>query len=94
MSISPDRSTPGQSTESFPFASAEFLDRRNPDNQRKSSGFERRQFTNSMSEYTEDAAELGQAIDQYKLMHRRRFINYEELLNVIKGLGYSKNEHV
>ena len=68
----------------------EFVDRRDPTNQRKSSGFERRQFTNSMSEYSEDAAELGKAIDQYKLMHRRRFINYEELLSVVVSLGYTK----
>ena len=68
----------------------QFQDRRNPTTQRQSSGHERRQFTNSMSEYTEEAAELGQAIDQYKLIHRRRFINYEELLSVIKSIGYTK----
>lgn len=74
-----------------PISSSQFVDRRNPSNQRKSSGFERRQFSNSMSEYSDDAAELGRAIDQYKLVHRRRFISYEELLTVIQGLGYSKN---
>ena len=68
-----------------------FVDRRDPTNQRQSAGYERRQFTNSHSEYSEAAAELGRAVDQYKLMHRRRFINYEELLNVIKSIGYSKN---
>ena len=68
-----------------------FVDRRDPGNQRQSAGFERRQFTNSMSEYSQDAAELGRAVDQYKLMHRRRFINYEELLSVIKSIGYEKN---
>jgi hypothetical protein len=30
------------------------------------------------------------AIDQYKLQHHRRFITYEEMLAVIKGLGYHK----
>lgn len=69
----------------------DFTDRRNPENQRKNTGLERRQFSNSFSEYSDDATELGQAIDQYKLMHRRRFINFEELLSVIKSLGYSKN---
>ena len=73
-----------------PATPGDFTDRRNPENQRKSSGVERRQFTNSFSDYSEDAAELGQAIDQYKLMHRRRFINFEELLSVIKSVGYSK----
>ncbi len=67
-----------------------FADRRDPTNQRQSQGFERRQFTNSMSEYSEEAAELGSAVDQYKLMHRRRFINYEELLTIMKSIGYSK----
>ena len=68
----------------------DFTDRRNPENQRKSLGQERRQFTNTFSEYSDEAAELGQAIDQYKLVHRRRFINFEELLSVIKSLGYNK----
>ena len=67
-----------------------FVDRRDPSNQRQSAGFERRQFTNSMSEYSEEAAELGRAVDQYKLMHRRRFINYEELLSIMHSIGYSK----
>jgi len=38
-----------------------------------------------------DASELGKAIDQYKLINRRRYISYEEMLGVIKALGYSKN---
>ena len=67
-----------------------FVDRRNSERQRKSNGLERRQFTNSFAELSQEAAELGRAIDQYKLMHRRRFINYEEMLNVIKSLGYEK----
>ena len=67
-----------------------FVDRRDPGNQRQSAGFERRQFTNSMSEYSEEAAELGRAVDQYKLIHRRRFINYEELLSILHSIGYSK----
>jgi hypothetical protein len=31
------------------------------------------------------------AIDQYKLRHRRRFITFEELYDVIAGLGYHKS---
>ena len=34
--------------------------------------------------------ELALAIDRYKLAHRRRFITYEEMLSVVKSLGYSK----
>lgn len=53
-------------------------------------GVERRQFSNSHEELSPDARELAQAIDGYKLMHRRRFITFEEMLSVIKELGYSK----
>lgn len=51
---------------------------------------ERRQFTNSHSELTPEARELAMAIDQYKLIHRRRFITFEEMLFVFKSLGYTK----
>jgi hypothetical protein len=66
-----------------------FPDRReaNPVNQPV---IERRQFGNTHSELSEEARQLGLAIDQYKLVHRRRYITYEELLNVIKSLGYRR----
>ena len=51
---------------------------------------ERRQFTNSHHGLSDDAAELASAIDSYKAQHRRRFINYEEMLSVVKSLGYSR----
>jgi hypothetical protein len=51
---------------------------------------ERRQFTNSHEELSAEARDLAQAIDGYKLLHRRRFITYEEMLTVVKSLGYSK----
>ena len=38
-----------------------------------------------------EAAELATAIDQYKLQHRRRFINFEEMLSIVKSLGYQKS---
>jgi hypothetical protein len=66
-----------------------FIDRRSP-LPADSPYRERRQFTNSHEELTPDAAELARAIDGYKLMHRRRFIDFEEMLGVIKSLGYSK----
>lgn len=69
---------------------SDFSDRRDPHKQRKSTGMERRQFVDSLDGYSAEAAELGQAIDQYKLMHRRRFINYEELLGIIQSIGYQK----
>ncbi|NIL95929.1 MAG: hypothetical protein GTO53_01545 [Planctomycetales bacterium] len=49
---------------------------------------ERRQFCNSHEDLSPEAQELARAIDQYKLVHRRRFITYEEMLSVIKSLGY------
>jgi hypothetical protein len=52
---------------------------------------ERRQFANSHSELSPEAANLAMAIDQYKLRHRRRFITYEEMLNVIHSLGYKRS---
>lgn len=53
-------------------------------------GRERRQFTNSHDELSPDARELATAIDNYKLQHRRRFITFEEMLYVMKSLGYQK----
>lgn len=55
------------------------------------SGFERRQFSDGRKDLSPDAAELGHAIDKYKLINRRRYISYEEMLGVIKSLGYTKN---
>jgi len=73
------RSQPGQ-----------FVDRRSSDRESTSSVPERRQFTNSHDELCPEAKGLADAIDQYKLMHRRRFITYNEMLVVIHSLGYSK----
>ncbi len=53
-------------------------------------GRERRQFADSHFELSPEARELATAIDQYKLHHRRRFITCEEILYVIKSLGYHR----
>ncbi len=58
------------------------------------SGPERRQFRDSHSEMNPQVSELAQAVDQYKLNHRRRFITYEELLSVIVSLGYKKEPEI
>jgi hypothetical protein len=68
-----------------------FVDRRNYDGQTGAPQRERRQFTNSHEELSPEARELAQAIDSYKLMHRRRFITYEEMLSVVKSLGYRRD---
>jgi hypothetical protein len=54
-------------------------------------GVERRQFSNSHDGLSPPAKELAIAIDQYKMTHRRRFITYEEMLQVVLSLGYSKS---
>ena len=66
-----------------------FVDRRAAEGAREG-GPERRQFKSTPSELRPEVAELAQAVDQYKLRHRRRFITFEELYNVISELGYSK----
>ena len=71
-------------------ASPTFVERRNVRTGSNPMGRERRQFTNSHQELSPDAAELADAIDQYKLQHRRRFINFEEMLAIFKTLGYSR----
>jgi len=68
-----------------------FIDRRNYTVPGATPQRERRQFTNSHEELSPEARELAQAIDSYKLMHRRRFITYEEMLAVVKSLGYKRD---
>jgi len=67
-----------------------FVDRRSGSSD-EVPGRERRQFANSHDELSPEAAELASAIDGYKLQHRRRFITFEEMLAVIKSLGYGRN---
>lgn len=69
-----------------------FVDRRSGNPVDGAPGRERRQFANSHDELSPDAAELARAIDGYKLQHRRRFITFEEMLAVIKSLGYERAE--
>lgn len=68
-----------------------FVDRRRESGDRRPEGVpERRQFQDARTYANPDAAELAEAIDSYKLTHRRRFITYEELHDVIMRLGYVK----
>lgn len=67
-----------------------FVDRRQSPTQPRGGG-ERRQFGNTHSNLRPEVAEMAEAVDQYKLMHRRRFITYEELFDVMAGLGYRKS---
>jgi len=67
----------------------DFVDRRQSDQGRKD-GAERRQFMDSRANFRPEVSELAEAVDQYKLRHRRRFITFEELYDVIASLGYTK----
>lgn len=67
-----------------------FVDRRSYAPAERPPDQERRQFTNSHESLSPEARELAYAIDGYKVRHRRRFITYEEMLAVVKSLGYRK----
>ena len=66
-----------------------FVDRRSH-NQRQG-GAERRQFASTHVGLSDEARELALAIDGYKLENRRRYITFEEMLHVIKNLGYQRS---
>ncbi len=68
-----------------------FVDRRSYEDGNGVPIRERRQFANSYDDFSPDAAELARAIDEYKLRHRRRFITYEEIMNIVTELGYHKD---
>ena len=69
-----------------------FNDRRRSFGEFRPAGPERRQFQDARVSCNPDAMELADAIDGYKLTHRRRFITFEELHDVISSLGYRKFE--
>ena len=69
---------------------AMFVDRRGQADDEPQPQRERRQFQDSRESSSFEATELPEAVDQYKLRHRRRFITFEELHDVIVGLGYHK----
>jgi len=68
---------------------SQFVDRRQTAGTRRE-GAERRQFVDSRQSFRPEVIELAEAVDQYKLRHRRRFITFEELYDVIAELGYRK----
>ena len=51
---------------------------------------ERRQFRSTPTASRPEVAELSSAIDAYKARHRRRFITFDELYDVMVELGYHK----
>lgn len=68
-----------------------FVDRRGHRSDRSPEGRERRQFGNSYDGLSSEGRELGLAIDEYKLRFRRRFVTYDEIVDIVKSLGYRKD---
>lgn len=71
------------------YTQASFQDRRQSEASERPN-LERRQFADAHSELSQEARELAMAIDNYKRLHRRRFITHEEMVAVIKSIGYHK----
>lgn len=70
-------------------ATADFEERRSAD-RGSESGAERRQFRDGNRSMRPEVAEFADAVDNYKLQNRRRFITFEELYDVFVGLGYQR----
>lgn len=68
--------------------SVPFVDRRQA--REGAPNLERRQFLTSQPSFRPEVMELSEAVDHYKLTHRRRFITFEELFDVMTELGYHK----
>lgn len=67
-----------------------FIDRRSRSGDSSPEGVERRQFRDGDRSLRPEVAELADAIDDYKISHRRRFITFEELYEVMMSLGYHR----
>lgn len=78
-----------QATPDLELAESGFVDRRVRPSTALPHG-ERRQFANDYASLSPAAAELGRAVDSYKVRNRRRFVTYEELLDIFLSLGYRK----
>lgn len=73
----------------LPTQSQDFVDRRSADRD-DNPGAERRQFRDGNRSARPEVAEFADAVDLYKVTHRRRFITFEELYDVMASLGYHK----
>ncbi len=69
---------------------ASFIDRRQRDQSSAPATSERRQFRDGDRSARPEVAELANAIDDYKVAYRRRFITFEELFDVMTSLGYHR----
>lgn len=67
-----------------------FVERRQRDEGMSTVNSERRQFRDGNRSDRPEVAELANAIDDYKVAYRRRFITFEELFDVMASLGYHR----
>jgi hypothetical protein len=67
-----------------------FVERRQRDIATPPAVAERRQFRDGDRSARPEVAELANAIDDYKIAYRRRFITFEELYDVMTSLGYHR----
>ncbi|MEZ6132325.1 MAG: hypothetical protein R3C59_26990 [Planctomycetaceae bacterium] len=73
-----------------PNVSPDFIERRQSDRPDKA-GVERRQFRDGNRSDRPEVAEFANAVDDYKITNRRRFITFEELFDVMTSLGYHRS---
>ena len=52
---------------------------------------ERRAPVATLDKNRRDAQEFADALERFRLVHRRRAVSYEEALSVLKSLGYRKD---
>ena len=67
----------------------DFVDRRHAEPEAKPSA-ERRQFGSSHLDLSNEGRELALAIDAYKVENHRRYLTCDELVIVMKLLGYNR----
>ncbi len=65
-----------------------FIERRPASSRYEQAGIERRQFPNADIEISTEGFELARAIDLYKFENKLQRVNVEELLTIIRSLGY------
>jgi hypothetical protein len=65
-----------------------FVERRPASSRYEQAGIERRQFPNAGIEISTEGYELARAIDLYKFENKQQRVNVEELLAILRSLGY------
>ena len=94
------QNAPNPTTSSFPITSPSrtaggqersgFVDRRGNSNPLAGQS-ERRQFGSSHAELSDEGRELALAIDRYKVENHRRYLTCDEMLALMRQLGYAKS---